>query len=306
MIQPPTVPVEGKLALPRVAPLGGVPSFGREWTFRPASGSGRRTRCVATLTTSCVDSDAPHRACRWQPLTVEPPSVAPAADRSIVRPPGRTRDRRALHAACWSIGALGIIGALIATHEPFPRFAPEPAREHASVMQPYDAPAAAAVGVATTKPIAPNASVVVPAHPRTAAQPVPTSSEAARRARDAATAPAPSPLASVAAADTPPHRPNIVRTLSAPRYASATARPAAAWPITGRTSQTASLDHPHRPPHPDASHDAADDSFTLISLANALQAELPARRATVPAAGFDWTARLSHRRLTDAPDLYTR
>ncbi|KVE93635.1 hypothetical protein KDX16_04780 [Burkholderia vietnamiensis] len=306
MIHPPAVPVEGKLALPRVAPLGGVPSFGREWTFRPVSGAERRTRCVATLTTSCVDPDAPHRACRWQPLSVEPPSVAPAADRSIVRPPGRTRDRRALHAACWSIGALGIIGALIATHEPFPRLAPEPAREHASVMQPYEAPAAAAVRVATIEPIAPNASVVVPAHPRAAAQPVPTSSEAARRARDAATAPAPSPLASVAAADTPPHRPNIVRTLSAPRYASATARPAAAWPITGRTSQTASLDHPHRPPHPDASHDAADDSFTLISLANALQADLPANRATVPAAGFDWTARLSHRRLTDAPDLYTR
>jgi hypothetical protein len=306
MIHPPAVPVEGKLALPRVAPLGGVPSFGREWTFRPASSAGHRTRCVATLTTSCVDSDAPHRACRWQPLSVEPPSVAPAADRSIVRPPGRTRDRRALHAACWSIGALGIIGTLIATHEPFPRFAPEPAREHASVMQPYDAPAAAAVGVATTKPIAPNASVVVPAHPSAAAQPVPTSSEAARRAREAATAPAPSPLASVAAADTPPHRPNIVRTLSAPRYASTTARPAAAWSITGHTSQTASLDHPHRLPHPDAPHDAADDSFTLISLANALQAELPANRATVPVAGFDWTARLSHRRLTDTPDLYTR
>ncbi|HDR9155269.1 TPA: hypothetical protein QDB05_001736 [Burkholderia vietnamiensis] len=306
MIQPPTVPVEGKLALPRVAPLGGVPSFGREWTFRPVSGAERRTRCVATLTTSCVDSDAPHRACRWQPLSVEQPSAAPTADRSIVRPPARTRDRRALHAACWSIGALGIIGALIATHEPFPRLAPESAREHASVMQPYEAPAAAAVRVATIEPIAPNASVVVPAHPRAAAQPVPTSSEAARRARDAATAPAPSPLGSVAAADTPPHRPNIVRTLSAPRYASATARPAATWPITGHTSQTASLDHPHRLPHPDGLHDAADDLLTLIALADALQAELPARRATVPAAGFDWTARLSHRRLTDAPDLYTR
>lgn len=180
MIQPPAVAVEGKLALPRVAPLGGVPSFGREWTFRPASGAGRRTRCVATLTTSCVDIDAPHRACRWLPLTVEPPSVAPTADRSIVRTAGRPRDRRALHAACWSIGALGIIGALIATHEPFPRFAPEPAREHAAVMQPHAAPAAAAVRVATTEPIAPNASVVVPAHPRAAAQPVPTSSEAAR------------------------------------------------------------------------------------------------------------------------------
>ncbi|WP_131753508.1 hypothetical protein [Burkholderia vietnamiensis] len=261
MIQPPAVPVEGKLALPRVAPLGGVPSFGREWTFRPASGAGRRTRCVATLTTSCVASDAPHRACRWQPLTVEPPSVAPLADRSI-RTAGRTRDRRALHAACWSIGALGIIGALIATHEPFPRLAPESAREHASVMQPHAAPAAAAVRVA--------------------------------------------PLASVAAADTPPHRPNIVRTLSAPRYASATARPAAALPITGHTSQTASLDHPQRPPHPDASHDAADDSFTLIALANALQADLHANRATMPTTGFDWTARLSHRRLTDTPDLYTR
>ncbi|RQM55738.1 MULTISPECIES: hypothetical protein [Burkholderia] len=306
MIQPPAVPVEGKLALPRVAPLGGVPSFGREWTFRPASGAGRRMRCVATLTTSCVDIDAPHRACRWLPLTVEPPSVAPTADRSIVRTAGRPRDRRALHAACWSIGALGIIGALIATHEPFPRFAPAPAREHAAVMQPHAAPAAAAVRVATTEPIAPNASVVVPAHPRAAAQPVPTSSEAARRARAAATAPAPSPLASVAAADTPPHRSNIVRTLSAPRYASATTRPAATWPITGHTSQTASLDHPHRLPHPDASHDAADDLLTLIALADALQAELPARRATMPATGFDWTARLSHRRLTDAPDLFTR
>ncbi|WP_260428289.1 hypothetical protein [Burkholderia sp. Bp9031] len=41
-------------------------------------------------------------------------------------------------------------------------------------------------------------------------------------------------------------------------------------------------------------------------MANTLQANLPARSANVPAAGFDWTAQLSQRRLTDAPDTLAR
>ncbi|WP_230956641.1 hypothetical protein [Burkholderia cepacia] len=53
---------------------------------------------------------------------------------------------------------------------------------------------------------------------------------------------------------------------------------------------------------------ALDDPKTLIAMESALHAEqsgiAPARSA--PAPGFDWTAALTQRRLTDTPDAFTR
>ncbi|MGC3023972.1 hypothetical protein ACPUER_02265 [Burkholderia sp. DN3021] len=39
-------------------------------------------------------------------------------------------------------------------------------------------------------------------------------------------------------------------------------------------------------------------------MANTLRAAQPARAAHAPAAGFDWTSQLSHRRVTDTPDAF--
>ncbi|KWH49184.1 hypothetical protein WT61_20655 [Burkholderia stagnalis] len=53
--------------------------------------------------------------------------------------------------------------------------------------------------------------------------------------------------------------------------------------------------------------EALDDSRTLIAMARALRAEQPAATPSAsPDASFDWTSRLSHRRLTDSPDAFTR
>ncbi len=56
---------------------------------------------------------------------------------------------------------------------------------------------------------------------------------------------------------------------------------------------------------PRDTRDSLDDPATLIAMANALRATQPARPTHPPAAGFDWTSQLSHRRVTDAPDAFT-
>lgn len=130
MIPSPLVPVEGALARPRINPLDQVPPFGREWRFLGAPGARSSKNCLATLTTSCIDVDWPHSACRWQPL---PASALPASG-GLPAPPAaaagrrlrhrRPRDRRAMYALYWSIGALGIIGWLIGTYDPPAGFGP--------------------------------------------------------------------------------------------------------------------------------------------------------------------------------------
>ncbi|KAF1035821.1 MAG: hypothetical protein GAK33_04255 [Burkholderia lata] len=54
--------------------------------------------------------------------------------------------------------------------------------------------------------------------------------------------------------------------------------------------------------------DTLDDPLTLIAMANALRTTQPARATHAPATGpgLDWTAQLSHRRLTDTPDAFAR
>ncbi|VWC74096.1 hypothetical protein BLA18109_02752 [Burkholderia lata] len=52
--------------------------------------------------------------------------------------------------------------------------------------------------------------------------------------------------------------------------------------------------------------DTLDDPLTLIAMASALRATQPARATHAPTTGLDWTAKLSHRRLTDTPDAFAR
>ncbi|WP_244135192.1 MULTISPECIES: hypothetical protein [unclassified Burkholderia] len=316
MIPTPLVSVEGPLARPRVAPLDGVPPFGREWTFRGTPGTRLGTRCAAILKTSCIDVEAPHRMCRWQsppaarPVSAGVPAVAArAAGQHIEHAAGRAHDRRARHAACWSIGALGIIGWLIAAHEPFPGFAPAPAMQTVGVEPKH---AVQSMGAVQTAAVAPATPTIAPAQP-VAVRPVATPSTGAPVTRGATTNPAPrradtTPnVQRVATAAPPtPHRSDNRRTAtarvqapSAPRF---TARPS----VTHHASRTQTPDRVGSPAHPGAPRDPLDDPLTLIAVANALQADRPAPAANAPVAGFDWTAQLSHRRLTDVPDTLTR
>jgi hypothetical protein len=320
MTSSPLVPVEGTLARPRAAPLDGVPPFGREWTFRGMSGARPGKRCLATLTTSCIDIVAPHRTCRWQPLPVAPPSsagvpaAAPGATRRYIeRAPGRTHDRRALRAACWSIGALAIIGWLVTAHEPFPDFAPKPTIQPAVPVPQHVAQSTGTVRVAALERAKPASAPAQHA-----------------AARPAAISAMPSPSARGAAPKAPPRRAGAasdgrrVATASPPRPSSSTHQPAGKRPtpahaaahvaarldagssVTLHGSHASSHDHFDRPSHSLAPQRPLDDPLTLIAMAHALDAERPARPANVPAAGFDWTARLSHRRLTDTSDTLRR
>ncbi|WP_170296778.1 hypothetical protein, partial [Burkholderia territorii] len=211
---------------------------------------------------------------------------------------GRTQDRRARHAACWSIGALGIIGWLIAAHEPFPGFAP--AVQIADVA-PERAVQTAAVAPAPSN-IAPTSTI--------AARPVATPSAASPVARVATVHPASrhvdtaSQAQRVAAAA--PHRPDDRRTTTARVHAPSAPRFAARPAVTQHASRTPTSDRVGSPVHPGAPLDSLDDPLTLIAMANALHADRPAPAAEAPGAGFDWTAQLSHRRLTDAPGTLTR
>ncbi|WP_257140327.1 hypothetical protein [Burkholderia sp. RF2-non_BP3] len=316
MIPTPLVPVEGPFARPRVAPLDGVPPFGREWTFRGAPGTRLGTRCAAVLKTSCIDVEAPHRTCRWQsPPAARPVSAgvaavaARAAGQHIEHAAGRAHDRRARHAACWSIGALGIIGWLIAAHEPFPGFARAPAIQTVGVVPAH--PVQSMVAVPTTA-VAPATPTIAPAQ-RVAARQVATPAAALPVARDAATKPAPrrpdtTPnVQRVATAAPPtPHRSDNRRTATARVHAPSAPRVTARPSVTHHASRTPTPDRVGSPAHPGVPHDPLDDPLTLIAMANALQADRPAPAAHAPVAGFDWTAQLSHRRLTDVPDMLTR
>lgn len=314
MIPTPLVSVEGPLARPRVAPLDGVPPFGREWTFSGVPGTRRDTRCVAVLKTSCIDVEAPHRSCHWQsppatrPVSAGIPAVAArAAGQHVERTGGRAHDRRARHAACWSIGALGIIGWLIAAHEPFPGFAP--ALQAAGIVPEHAAQSMGAVQTAAVAPATPN---IAPAQ-SIAARPVATHSPASPVARDATIHPAPrhadtTPQVQRVAASAPPtpHRPDDRRTTTARVHAPSAPRFTARPSVAHYASRAPTSDLVGSPAHPGAPVDPLDDPLTLIAMANALHADRPEPAANAPGAGFDWTAQLSHRRLTDVPDTLTR
>ncbi|WP_367651223.1 hypothetical protein [Burkholderia pseudomultivorans] len=298
------VPVEGALARPRAAPLDDVPPFGREWIFRGASGEQRDRRCLATLSTSCIDIGAPHRACRWEPL---PASALPAADASVAvaaagRPTARagppSHQRRAMYAACWSIGALGIIGALIAMHEPFGASTPGGPIQTADAVAVRAAPSTS-TGSSTSAFTATSTSggtpPVVPAPPEPAAIP-PVRHAAATSAGPSAGSPhvasdisrsRTSPRATAtpdtrraAAASPPPsmHRPNGVRTTIAQARPPSILRAAVRPPIARDAPHAPVRDRLSPVPHTADALDALDDPLTLIAIAHALGADRAAPR----------------------------
>ncbi|WP_208101968.1 hypothetical protein [Burkholderia sp. D-99] len=319
MTPSPLVPVEGALARPRVAPLDNVPSFGREWTFRGAPGARPDRHCLATLTTSCIDVDRPHRTCRWppRPVTVSMPisagaPVVPAAvaGARVLRTVRRSRDRRATYAICWSIGALGIIGWLIAAHEPPAGFGPTYAI-HAAGSVPDHATSSGTVQVATVRP---RTSTSAPPR-RTMAAPVATMAESPQATHHVTHRPTPlrpkttSNVPHTAAASLPRSNDRRSKT-AAPARPANVSRLAARPPIRSSTLDARTRDQlaPASRAIADTRDtlDTLDDPLTLIAMASALRATEPARATHAPAAGFDWSAQLSHRRLTDTPDAFAR
>ncbi|MGU7782578.1 hypothetical protein [Burkholderia sp. PU8-34] len=327
MNRSPFVPVEGELACPRFAPLDGVPPFGREWAIRRASDMQADNTGRAVITTSCIDVETPHRDCHWQPsspVAPEPIAVAqPVAAQPDAAQPvadaGGARIGRTTLAACWTVGALGIIGWLIVAHEPPFDIAPslQAAHTNARAIQHDSRPPDSSL--VRTGPL--TSSVTSPA-----ANPAATPTRQAEM-RDAATA-GPS-LATRAASRTieakrPGTTPEAKRLAAAPLPLRSTGTPpttTAARPDTApvlrrvatRTPlapQQIRADHRSanvRPQPPRSPLDNLDDPRTLIAMANALRGEQPSPTPAVrtPASGFDWTARLSHRRLTDASDAFT-
>ncbi|RQS08936.1 hypothetical protein DIE07_16970 [Burkholderia sp. Bp9002] len=298
----PLVPVEGEIALPRFMPLDGIP-FGREWTFRSASGAHADNALVARIVTSCIDVAFPHRTCNWLPLRLQrPPAPRPALPPS--HPASAGGSRRAMLAACWSVGALGIIGWLVAANAPNSgtdaslRFAQsgavivqQPAQPAVHAATPASQPASASRTPATPAAIAvrPSPPIAVALQPPAAARPIPT-----RRAQQLATAPRPRATGS--------------RAMPRMQYATATSVPAATR-VAAHVRPMPQLQRavPPLPAAPAPAPEALDDPRTLIAMAHALRAEQPAATPSAPRpAGFDWTSRLSHRRLTDSPDAFTR
>jgi hypothetical protein len=313
----PLVPVAGALARPRVAPLDHVPSFGREWTFRGAPGARSGKHCLATLTTSCIDVGRPHRACHWQPqpmgastpASAGPPYVLPvAAGRRFRRTAGGIRDRRARYAICWSIGALGIIGWLIAAHEPLAGLDPAYAIQMAGGVPGHATSSSGTVRVATVQSdmstgTRPQRSMAAPVS-ATAGAP-PATHHVTRR--PASLRPNAISSAQHPAAASPP-RSNAKRgTMAAPARPATMPRLAASPPRQSNPVDTRTRDRLVPPPraiaHP---RDTPDDPLTLIAMASALRAAQPVHATPAPATGFDWTAQLSHRRLTDTPSAFAR
>ncbi|RQT36107.1 hypothetical protein [Burkholderia contaminans] len=310
------VPVAGALARPRVAPLDHVPSFGQDWIFRGAPGALAGKDCLATLATSCIDVDRPHRTCHWKPLptiapapiSTRPPVAIPAAaGRRPNRIAGRDRNRRAKYALCWSIGALGIIGWLIAAHEPVTESGPAYAIRTADGAPDHATSSSGTVQVAMAQPHA--STNAMPQH-ETAA-PVATTAGSPPAARPVTRRPA--SLRPSATSDTPRTatasslRSNGKRTTAVPAGRPTMQRLAARPPVRNNPIDGRARDRLATAPHAIAnSPDALDDPLTLIAMAGALRATQPARPTHAPLVNFDWTTQLSHRRLTDTPNAFAR
>ncbi|KUZ81234.1 hypothetical protein WI36_05960 [Burkholderia ubonensis] len=291
----PFVPVEGDLSIPRFRPLDGIP-LGREWTFRGTSDARSGSAYTARIETTCIDVDAPHRACHWTPSSDAKPE--PVVVRPRPHPVAAAPARRAVRASCWTLGALGIIGWLIAAHEP--------------AFDPAQAP-----GNVQTVPTA--GRVAQPPGPALAAARAPASKPAIHAAPEAAAA-RPVITADAAPVTAKAEHPVVTHAAAIPRTSRASERQATA---RAQPAMPAAL---HRvvarvqpaPPPPAASAlrrastttplDELDNPQPLIALEKALRADQPAalRAPQTAAADGDWTSRLSHRRLTDTPDAFMR
>ncbi|WP_051995145.1 hypothetical protein [Burkholderia sp. lig30] len=298
-------------------PLKGVP-FGREWTFRSVPGARSGKAYLAELVTSCIDVKAPHRACRWMPL--DSPAAAAAtppatALRAAAPRPFEARAHRGTYATCWTVGALTLIGWLIVAHEPPARLvAPVREAQSAASAAPDAARLPFAIPARTTQPVEQHtvtgrirAATIAPTPSQDATPAPPVNAHLPADADRYDTAPARN---AKPRAEPPPHPPAAERQPAPTRRVASPAAPPA-----GEAERVATRPRPAPPavraaiPAEPPAHDGAlDDPRTLIAMADALRAERPALTRAAPSSGTDadWSARLTHRRLTDAPDAFAR
>ncbi|KVQ87734.1 hypothetical protein WK08_24675 [Burkholderia ubonensis] len=200
-------------------------------------------------------------------------------------------------ASCWTLGALGIIGWLIAAHEP--------------AFGPARAPGNTQTGVTAISRIA------QPPEPALAAAHVPATEPSVHAAPEAAAA-RPAITAAAAPMTAKAEHPVVTHAAALPRTGRASERQATAraQPAMPAAHHRVAARVQHAPPPAaasalrrasmSASLDDLDDPRTLIALEKALRTEQPAavRAPQTAAADGDWTSRLSHRRLTDTPDAF--
>ncbi|WP_244114947.1 hypothetical protein [Burkholderia cepacia] len=285
------VPIEGVFARPRITPLAGLPPFGREWVFRGSHGARGARPYGATLKTSCIDVNAPHRTCHWQPLTaqqVDFPAPAPQSETFAVR---NAPVRRALFAVCCSIGALGIIGWLIAANESTTNAPFSTSVTPAVIANGQDAGQPATVLPSSHAPDEDRSTSVAQIAPESHAKP-----SLVFPPRQALTTPARLPIRHTPFPIAPhTHQSSPVTGRATPRHSTLESR-------SLRATRRLAL------PRTAVAHATLDDPKTLIAMASALRAEQSgiATARSAPAPGFDWTAALTQRRLTDTPDAFTR
>ncbi|WP_236872803.1 hypothetical protein [Burkholderia sp. NRF60-BP8] len=238
------------------------------------------------------------------PASVEVAATPVAATARRAR---ASHDQRAMYAVCWSIGALGIIGWLIGAYDPPAGFGPASATRAAGSAAELVTTSTGTIHAAAAQPgtsthAVPQRNVAMPvanmpgsppATHRVALRPAPSHPQATADARNVRPA-SPRRATRQHATEAPPRTPVVPRLAAHPS-------------IQRSATHTGTRDRLAPPPHlADTldTRDSLDDPVTLIAMANALRATQPARPAPPPAAGFDWMAQLSHRRVTDAPDVF--
>ncbi|UXU88768.1 hypothetical protein [Burkholderia sp. S-53] len=212
-----------------------------------------------------------------------------------------------MYAICWSIGAFGIIGWLIAAHEPSTGFEPAHTIQMAGIAPDHATSSTGTVRVAAVQ----SGTSTDTSSQRTVATPVANTAESPPAPHHAARRPAslrPQATSDVQhSATASPRRTSGTRSTAAPPRTPAVPRLAARPAVLSDAANTRARDRLIPLPHATDTRDTRDmldDPLTLIAMANALHAAQPARAAHAPAAGFDWTSQLSHRRVTDLPDAF--
>lgn len=322
MNEPDSITIEGIFASPRSTLFDGVP-FGREWTYR-----GMHNALLAWTKTTCIDVEAPHSRCNWTApgkaavtppsLPVVPPVMPVARVLPAVLPAAATvptaaamRRRRAILATGLSIGGFGIIGWLVVAHTP---------TSHVTTSVQVVSGTTAGDSV---RPSIPAPGDIEQSHNRLAA--------ATPTANVPQTVPPASPerIAGVTSSSTTPlSQHDATRTEAGANSAGSREKFRSERLVVARATSGPAIRKSAVAPAPRVVARVApsldpEDATSHFSMSTMLEESIEifddARRQTAsttqPAAayanpsrgsGSDWTTRLAHQRLTDAPDAFTR
>ncbi|MEQ5844087.1 hypothetical protein N0A02_32000 [Paraburkholderia acidicola] len=318
MNEPDSITIEGIFAHPRSTLFDGIP-FGREWTYR-----GMHNALIAWTKTTCIDVEAPHIRCDWTPpgnAEVTPPSlpvvppVIPGAPvlltAATVPTAAAMRRRRAIFATGLSISGFGIIGWLIVAHTPTSHVTTSvhvvSGPTVGDSVRP-SIPAPRDIEQSHDRPAATTPTANVPQAPPERIAGVTSSSAAPLSQHEA--------IRTEARAKSSGSREKFQNErLAAARSRSwPTIRKPAAAPAPRVVAQAAPPLDPEDAIPPFSMSAVLEEPIEIFDNARHQTATVSAS-TTQPAAayvnpsrefGSDWTTRLAHQRLTDAPDAFTR